>query len=97
MAARHRIHDVTLKRRFDAIEANAVATAPHQRDVFRMRPAKGHRRPCRPAALIPPLGRSSASQTCSASFRLRWRRFQRLYMRHRIPPGSQLVMAALTR
>ncbi len=44
MPARHRVDDITLEGRFDSIKTDAVMSAAHQGDIFRMRPAQRHGR-----------------------------------------------------
>src|SRR5215470_13933219 len=50
---RHGIHYVSLVRRIDPMEANAVMPAPDERNVLGVRPAKRHRRACRTTASHP--------------------------------------------
>src|SRR5262245_8563111 len=47
---RHWIHHVSLVGRIDPVEANAIMSAPNQRNVLGVRPAKRHRRTCRTTA-----------------------------------------------
>jgi len=91
------IYDVTLVGRLYAIEANAVMPAAHERNIFRVRPAKRHRR---------------ASRANRASFRVRQnlavpnllcdhaafirKVFDRGDERFWIAPRGQLVMAAFS-
>src|SRR5437867_4418976 len=52
----HWIYDVALVRRLDAIEADAVMAAAHERNIFSMRPAKRHRRAGRTTAFHSRMG-----------------------------------------
>jgi hypothetical protein len=44
MPARHRVDNITLEGRFDSIKTDAVVSAAHEGDIFRMRPAQRHGR-----------------------------------------------------
>src|SRR5215468_9671310 len=93
----HRIQYITLERRFDAIKADAIVSAAHERHVFSVRPAQGHGRTRRTAAFHPgmrqiisvpelfsdhPTGVSKVFYCYDEQF---W-----------IPPRSQLVMATFS-
>jgi hypothetical protein len=91
----HRIRDVALIRRIDAVEAHAIMPTAHERNVFGMRPAKWHRG----------AGRTTASQVWQVDSvpnlfgehpALVRKIFHCCDERFWVAPGSQFIMAAFS-
>ena len=99
--ALYRIHYVPLECGFNPIKADSVMAAPHQRNIFRVRPAKRHRRtgwastfhPLHPVALqvagVPQLFTDHATPVCEF--------FHCGNERLGITSGSQFVVTAFSR
>ena len=94
--ALHRVDDIALEGRLDSIKTNAVVSAAHEGDIFRMRPAQRHGRarwaarasfPLRQVFGVPQLLADHATFVGEL--------FHRRNERHRIASGREFVMAAL--
>src|SRR5262245_30032950 len=97
-AVRHRIHYISLVRRFDSREANAVMPAPDQRDVFGVRPAERHRRTGWTTGLHSCLGQVWSIPNLFGEHAALVRKiFDRRDKRFWIATGSELVVAAFSR
>src|ERR1700747_371654 len=97
ISALHGINNVALVRGFDAVEANTVVPAAHERNVFGMRPAKRHCRASRATTFHPGMGQivSVPYLLCDHTAFIR-KVFDCGNERFRIAPRSQLVMAAFS-
>src|SRR5437867_4425339 len=94
----HWIYDVALVRRLDAVEANAVMAAAHQRNIFSVGPAKRHCRASRATAFHPCMRQIFAvpDLLCDHAALIR-KVFDRRDERFWIASRSQLVMPAFSR
>src|SRR6266516_3441614 len=97
VSALHWIRHVALERRFDPIKADAVMTAAHERNVFGVRPTKGHCRASGGTAFhTATLQVISVPKLFADHPTLVGEVFQRLDERLRIASGSQFVVAAFS-
>src|SRR6266567_7807445 len=94
--ALERLGHVTPERRLDSIEADAIMKTAHQRNVFGMGPAQGHRRSGWPALLHAAIGQvSGVPKLLGDHPAFVGELLHRPNERHRIPPDRQFEMAAL--
>ena len=92
------IHHIALECRFDSVEADPVMAAAHKRNIFRVRPAKRHRRAGRATAFHPAIRQIIGVPDLFGNHAALIRKiFHRHDERFRIASGSQFVMAALPR
>src|SRR5437588_11648492 len=91
----HWIYDVTLVGWLYAAEANAIVPAAHERNIFRVRPAKRHRRASRTTAFHSRMRQLVAvpNLLCDHAALIR-KVFDGVDSRFWITPRGQFVMAA---
>ena len=93
----HWIDDVSLVRRLDAVKANAVVPAAHERNIFGVRPAKRHRRAGRTTAFHSCMRQVGSVPNLFGDHAALVRKiFHRRDERFWIATGSEFVMAAFS-